>query len=98
MKQDKHFTRVAFRKFEDGSVIAIMPDDIWLDGRNNTLLTSYMHVGKHGGCSHELLTELDIAVRKEYKDLWRELESLGYKLRLYKEIKHELRKNRSSVA
>lgn len=45
-------TKVIFRKFRDGSVIALFPNIPW---DNNGNIASYMHVGQHGGASLLLL-------------------------------------------
>lgn len=68
--------KVTFRKFEDGEVIAIFPEEKWnLEGN----LTSYIHTGQHGACSPDLLTELEITTPTEYNELLHELQDVvGY--------------------
>ena len=39
-------TKVVFRKFKDGEVIAVFPEVSW----NYVHLMSYQHVGQHGDC------------------------------------------------
>lgn len=70
-------TKVCFRVFPDGDVIAIFPDEAW-DSSGN--LASYQHVGQHGACDPGLLTELRMATAKEWLPLFNELVSLGYEL------------------
>jgi hypothetical protein len=74
-------TRVAFRKFSGGDVIAIMPDAC---KRNNVrygpMCMSYMHVGQHSECTLSMLDELEPATPEEYAELRRELEGIGYKI------------------
>lgn len=69
-------TTVVFRKFDDGEVIALFPNEKWdIDGRE---IASYMHYGQHGGASPELIRKLKKATLKEYKDLYDELVMIGY--------------------
>lgn len=39
-------TKVVFRKWKGGEVIALFPDVPW--NRHDSATTSYMHVGQHG--------------------------------------------------
>jgi hypothetical protein len=78
-------TRVIFRKFrEKGEVIALFPDE---QADNNTLnCLSYMHVGQHSAASFALVSETLPATRREYAELKRELQGIGYDLRVGKRI------------
>ena len=83
MKKDKQKTDVVFRKFQEGDIIAIFPKEIYNEviyGKNRVL--SYQHIGQHGGCNTVLITELQKATKREYSDLKKELESIGYNLRV----------------
>ena len=42
-------TKVMFRKFKDGEVIAIFPNELY-DWINKDLVWSYMHIGQHSAC------------------------------------------------
>jgi hypothetical protein len=77
-------TKVIFRKFSDGEVIAIFPEELY-DGINLDLVMSYLHIGQHGAASKSLANELEIALPEEYDDLYSELESIGYDLEVIKE-------------
>jgi len=69
-------TKIHFKKFGDGDVIALFPEEIHsFDG----YITSYQHVGQHGGASPVLMTELEDATQSEYEPLLKELTSVGYK-------------------
>ena len=68
---------VAFRKFEDGDIIAVFLDNNYKKESGGFYL-SYMHNGQHGDCSPKLIEELEIATEAEYAPLKKELESLGY--------------------
>jgi len=68
----------AFRKFEDGEVIALFPTELW--NRFDSTITSYMHIGQHGGAHPDLLEELDKASPEEYSELKQELSNVGYEV------------------
>ena len=67
--------RVIFRKFPEGDVIALFPDQAEGRGRIN----SYQHVGQHGAADYALLKELRVAKPAEYRSLLQELKNIGYK-------------------
>ena len=69
---------VAFRKFDDGEVIAIFPSIFPVPQNSRKEVLSYMHVGQHGMASECLVNELEKASEKEYKTLKEEMENLGY--------------------
>lgn len=72
-------TKVSFRKFPDGEIIAVFPEEQW--GSNT--VASYMHEGQHGGCDPKLLEELPVASEQERKELFQELTvTIGYTLAL----------------
>lgn len=72
--------RVAFKRFEDGDIIAIFPDQRWSKDCTD-MLTSYMTLGQHAPCSDSLLRELDDATEEEYIGLKEEIEHI-YKERV----------------
>lgn len=76
-------TRVAFRVFDTGEVIALFPGVIWA----NNQIASYMHVGQHGGASRILIADLRKAKKAEYMPLYNELENIGYNLQVMRGIK-----------
>lgn len=76
-------TPVIFRKFpasEGGEVIALFPYDREDYGR----MSSYMHTGQHSAASHMLVYKTKLATPAEYADLKRELEGIGYRLKVIK--------------
>ena len=81
IKADKHSTPVIFRKFKDnGDIIAIFPT---LPGTNDVnTCQSYMHVGQHGSMDVSIASIAVLAKPREYMHLKRELQGLGYKLRV----------------
>ena len=71
---NRNGTRVIFKKFPDGDVIAFFPDEKWSYGQ----CASYVHMGQHGGADYGLIRELKPAKPNEYAPLLRELEYIGY--------------------
>lgn len=69
---------VAFRKFEDGEVIAIFPNIYPVAKGSKAEVMSYMHMGQHGMASESLVNELEKASKEEYTPLKKELEMIGY--------------------
>jgi len=69
-------TKVIFKKFPEGDVIALFPD---LPGTNNPYkdCLSYCRIGQHSSASLDL-SGLKPAKESEYKDLYNELVSIGY--------------------
>lgn len=43
-------TRVVFRKWKNGDIIALFPDEPW--SRSSYMTTSYMHVSQHGAADY----------------------------------------------
>lgn len=70
---------VKFRKFPEGDIIALFPDE---PDNHRGDITSYQHVGQHGAASPELVADLEHATPEEYAPLLKELEDAGYDLRV----------------
>jgi hypothetical protein len=70
-------TKVIYRKFSDGEVIALFPEEPNSIHESNTCM-SYQHVGQHGGASIALCHELAPAKPEEYEALHNELIAVGY--------------------
>lgn len=69
-------TKVIFRKFKCGEVIALFPQEpATLDG---LLCVSYMHVGQHSAASPSIVRNTKPASVEEYRKLLWELEQVGY--------------------
>lgn len=86
-------TKVIFRKFPDGGIIALFPE---LPGTNNAgTCLNYMHEGQHG--SGEATCNSTIPVRpKEYEDLYNELVNVvGYELIVVKRFTHQMHRERA---
>lgn len=79
MKTEK--TKVVFRTYKDGEVIALFPD---ID-EGNYYCMSYMHIGQHGAADYSgVIRDTKPASPEQYKDLQRELENIGYSLLIRK--------------
>ena len=67
-------TKVVFRKFKDGDIIALFPD--LKERRGN--ITCYQHIGMHGIADRGIVKDTKLATESEYKPLYKELERIGY--------------------
>jgi len=85
-------TKVIFKKFPEGDVIALFPE---LAGDNNPYKTclSYCHLGQHGAASVEL-SSLKAATPYQYASLKVELEQLGYDLLIVKKFSRKMLQER----
>ena len=73
-------TKVIFRKFKDGDIIALFPEIVGDYSPASCL--SYMHIGQHGAADSSLVSNTKLATEEEYKDLFKELSSIGYDLKV----------------
>ena len=70
-------TKVVFRKWKEGDVIALFPDMPW--SRYDDTTTSYMHTGQHGAADYaDVITATRPAREEEYRNLLAELKAIGY--------------------
>lgn len=70
-------TKVVFRRWKDGDIIALFPDEPWR--RCDYSTTSYMHVGQHGAADYAgVIAATRTAREDEYHDLLAELRAIGY--------------------
>lgn len=74
-------TRVHFRIFPEGDVIALFPDEP-ASCCNDGNIMGYQHVGQHGATSKELITYLQPATPEQYASLLNELTRIGYDLEI----------------
>ncbi|MCP3681640.1 MAG: hypothetical protein GY861_03025 [bacterium] len=83
MKRDKIKTKVIFRKFKEGDVIALFPE---IAGNMcKWTCQSYMHIGQHGAASLDIIASTKPATPTEYHDLATELIlHCGYNLQVIK--------------
>lgn len=81
-KWNEETTKVVFRKFRDGEIIALFPD---IKERNGLVL-SYMHIGQHGMADPMIVNDTELAAPLEYMQLCNELTAIGYDLRIMKRM------------
>lgn len=89
MQQDTHETEVIFRVFKDGGdVIAMMPG---IAGDMSPFTcASYQHIGQHGAADTAICRgNTRPASPDEYADLKRELEQIGYRVKVIKRMRRE---------
>jgi hypothetical protein len=79
-------TPVLFRK-SDGEIVAVFPTL----PANDLHMVCYAHVGQHGECSHEWYRTTKSASEPEYASLKRELEAIGYELKVYQRLTHGMK-------
>lgn len=92
-------TKVIFRKFKNGEVIALFPQEpATSDGWQ---CMSYMHVGQHGCADPMIVHVTQPAKWAELVELLRELQSIGYnELNLCTKFTHndyKVRKEKASA-
>ena len=95
MTKDTYATKMIFRTWRNGEVIAIMPE-IPYDIAGNYMM-SYMHVGQHGAsssCPHNTR----LATADEIQPLKRELERIGYRVSIRKRETRKMRETRRDTA
>lgn len=69
-------TNVVFRKWPDGDIIALFPDDV---NPHDGTVTSYMHVGQHGAADYAgVIADTEPVCEEEYRELLVELKMVGY--------------------
>lgn len=79
--QDKHTTEVVFRKYNDGQILALFPYEQAYDN----FCESYLHIGQHGGANYaHCINSTKPATKEEYSELQKELEGMGYNLKVIK--------------
>lgn len=76
-------TPVIFRML-DGECVAIFPTLPW--GTDPNECTSYQHIGQHGACDITISSKARLATKAEYKSLKRELQRLGYRLKVISRV------------
>lgn len=74
-------TKVIFRKYRDGQIIALFPE---FKEKNGVL--SYMTVGQHGMADYNVIRATKPAKPTEYSSLLNELQYIGYNVRICKRL------------
>lgn len=83
MEQDKKYTDVIFyRDNQDRwDIFAFFPKENY--SHDPKVKTSYAHIGQHSACHIDYLKQCTIVKDPgEYKNLFNELENIGYKLKV----------------
>lgn len=77
------FTEVVFRKERDNQVVALFPYEV--ENKPKGLISCYAHLGQHSTADYRgVVNESKPANELEYKSLYNELISIGYKLNVVK--------------
>ncbi len=85
MRNNNELTEVCFRKEKDGETLAVFP---YLSYRNYTI-TCYAHIGQHHTCTWPYVQECTKKAKpEEYQNLYKELVSIGYQLRILQKPMH----------
>jgi hypothetical protein len=90
MKKDTKITEVKFYIEGNKEILAVFPKEpFYHEGHPDYKDTfmSYAHVGQHGACSKYYKSLLQEARPKEFADLLKELEGLGYNLKVLNSLK-----------
>lgn len=88
MEKDKHVTEVKFlynEKTED--LYAFFHKEHYYSKRHpeyKRVFNAYAHIGQHSSCHIEYANESRAAKPSEYRELKKELESIGYNLKVVK--------------
>ena len=85
-EDDSEQVKVIFRKFPEGDVIALFPEQ----DQGRGLITSYMEIGQHGDAAKSLITDLEPASKEEYAKLAAELERIGYDIVMAESVNEEI--------
>jgi len=83
MKKETEQTEVQFRMFR-GEVTAVFPYIV--ESPNNVMC--YVHLGQHSVCNWNFNAVSKPATADQYADLYKELEQIGYKLKVIKRRSH----------
>ena len=77
MAEKRQLTRVVFRRFKEGEIIALFPYMRW--NAHGNAVTSYMHTGQHAAADYAgVIAGTSPATGEEYRELLAELKSVGY--------------------
>jgi len=84
-------TKVIFRKFKDGEIIALFPE---LPGDNSVLnCLNYMAIGQHGSGTASL-ADTKPALPEEYQSVFNELYQIGYRMKVISRFTYRMDQNR----
>lgn len=95
MEQDTYTTVVIFRKFKEGDIIALFPENTGTLDPNTC--DSYQHIGQHGAADVGIIYDTKLATPEEYADLLEELISIGYNPVIYKKYTRKMQERREAA-
>lgn len=95
---DKHKTKVIFRKYHGGGILACFPEQPGTNSPYTCLC--YEHVGQHGSAA---ISYIQVKTTKpkdnEITELWKELQAIGYNIkRAYKFSQKHLIMRKAEIA
>lgn len=85
-------TKVIFRKFPDGEVIALFPELPGTNGINSCL--SYQHIGQHGAAMVAIYYDTKPCDAFDRLPLEKELTAIGYKLTVVSRFSYQMDQKR----
>ena len=81
-------TKVIFRKFPEGDIIALFPE---IPGSMNPIeCLCYQHIGQHGSANTLLIYDTKPATAEEFQSLYNEISNIGYDLQICKRISRKM--------
>jgi len=92
---DNEKTKVIFRMFGDGQVIALFPE-VATD-KLGYYCQSYMQVGQHSAASPRLVDKTKPAKQEDYQHLFDELTGLEYNLKVVKKFTYAMQEARMAM-
>jgi len=82
---------VIFREYPDGEVLALFSE---IPGSTPYRCLSYLHVGQHGDADYDIcLHRTKLAMEEDYYELKKELEMIGYNLKIRKKHTQKMQTN-----
>ena len=86
MEENNEVTKVIFRKYSNGEIIALFFEEPGSNRVSECL--DYVHVGQHGSANvWATVKDTKLAIPEEYKDLFEELtKNVGYNLKVCKRV------------
>ena len=79
---EKQKVEVVFRKYDNGEIVALFPHNVvdW-----SGTCSSYAHIGQHASCDYDHTISITKPAKpEEYQELYKELEKIGYKVKVIK--------------
>ena len=93
---DAHKTKVIFRKYQDGAVVALFPELAGTYDKYTCL--AYESVGQHGAADITgVIQDTKPASMSQYLLLYKELESIGYNLEIVKRNRYDYQEAREAA-